>query len=242
MKASVVFVKIHKWIGLIVGIQVMLWIAGGLYMTWYPIEVIRGEHNIREVEPPVLNEAVGLIQVGDAIAMAGGARIVNLNLGYMLGDPVYRLERAEGSHMMVDARSGDIISPIPGDKALEIAIADFAGEADPDAANWLTETNLEYRGPVPVWQVFLHDDEDTRLYVSPDRGRVVARRTDRWRVFDFFWMLHIMDYEERTDFNNPLVIIASIIGLIASISGVLLLYYRFGKRDFAWLRKDWEND
>lgn len=125
MKASVVFVKIHKWIGLIVGIQVVLWIAGGLYMTLYPIKVIRGEHNIREVQPLALNEAGPLIPVADAIATAGGARIVKLSLGHMLGDPVYRLERAEGSHMLVDARSGRVLSPIPGDKALALAIADL---------------------------------------------------------------------------------------------------------------------
>lgn len=238
MKASVLFVKIHKWIGLIVGIQVLLWIVGGLYMTWYPIEVIRGEHNIRAVEPAALNDAGSLIPVADAVATAGGARITNLTLGYMLGDPVYRLQRAEGSHMLVDARSGEIISPIPEEKALALAIADFAGETSPDTANWLTENNLEYRGTVPVWQVFLNDEEDTRLYISPDQGRVVSRRTDRWRIFDFFWMLHIMDYEDRTDFNNPLVIIASIVGLVASLSGIALIYYRFGKRDFSWLRRN----
>lgn len=238
MKASVIFVKIHKWIGLIVGIQVVLWIAGGLYMTWYPIEVIRGEHNLREVEPPALNAAGALIPVADAIATAGGARITGLEVGFMLNDPVYRLERAEGSHMLVDALSGEIISPISEQKALALAIADFAGETRPEGANWLTETNLEYRGDVPVWQVFLNDEEDTRLYISPVLGRVVARRTERWRVFDFFWMLHIMDYKERTNFNNPLVIIASIVGLVAAFSGLLLLYYRFGKRDFAWIRRD----
>lgn len=237
MKASVIFVKIHKWIGLIVGLQVVLWIAGGLYMTWYPIEEIRGEHNIREVDPLALNEVAGLIPVREAIAAAGGARITGLRLGHFLGDPVYRLQRAEGSWIMVDARSGDVLSPISGDQALTLAIADFAGEAQPRAANWLTETNLEYRGDVPVWQVFLHDEEDTRLYVSPTEGRIVARRTDRWRIFDFFWMLHIMDYEERTDFNNPLVIVASIAGLVAALSGLLLIYFRFGWRDFSWLRR-----
>lgn len=238
MKPSIVFVKIHKWIGLIVGIQVVLWIAGGLYMTWYPIEVVRGEHNMRVVEPLALNETEGIIPVSEAIAAAGGARITGLSLGHFLGAPVYRLERAEGSWLMVDALSGDILSPISEDKALALAIADFKGEAKPEGANLLTETNLEYRGDLPVWQVYLNDEEDTRLYVSPALGRVVARRTETWRIFDFFWMLHIMDYKERTNFNNPLVIIASIVGLVAAVSGVLLIYFRFGKRDFSWLWRD----
>lgn len=237
MKASVVFVKIHKWVGLIVGIQVVLWIAGGLYMTWKPIEVVRGEHNMREAEVLALNEAEGIIPVSQAIEAAGGARITGLSLGHMLGDPVYRLERAEGSHMLVDALSGAVLSPIAEEKALALAIADFAGEAHPEAANWLTEKNMEYRGTLPVWQVYLHDAEDTRLYISPVLGRVVARRTDTWRIFDFFWMLHIMDYKDRTDFNNPLVIFASILGLFAALSGLLLLYYRFSRRDFSWLRR-----
>ncbi len=238
MKPSTVFVKIHKWIGLIVGIQVVLWIAGGLYMTWYPIEVVRGEHNMRDVEPLALNETEGIIPVSEAIAAAGGARITGLDLGHFLGAPVYRLERAEGSWLMVDALSGDILSPISEGKALALAIADFKGEAKPEGANWLTEKNLEYRGDLPVWQVYLHDEEDTRLYVSPALGRVVARRTETWRIFDFFWMLHIMDYKERTNFNNPLVIIASIVGLVAAVSGLLLIYFRFGKRDFSWIRRD----
>ena len=237
MKPSVIFVKIHKWIGLIVGIQVVLWIAGGLYMTWYPIEVVRGEHNMRVVEPLALNETEGIIPVSEAIAAAGGARIIGLDLGHFLGAPVYRLKRAEGSWLMVDALSGDILSPISEDKALALAIADFTGEAKLEGANLLTETNLEYRGDLPVWQVYLNDEEDTRLYVSPALGRVVARRTETWRIFDFFWMLHIMDYKERTNFNNPLVIIASIVGLVAAVSGLLLIYFRFGKRDFSWLRR-----
>ena len=163
---------------------------------------------------------------------AGGAAVFS-----SIGAPVYRLGRAEGSWLMVDALSGDILSPISEGKALALAIADFKGEAKPEGANWLTEKNLEYRGDLPVWQVYLNDEEDTRLYVSPVLGRVVARRTETWRIFDFFWMLHIMDYKERTNFNNPLVIIASIAGLLMAVSGVLLIYFRFGRRDFSWLRR-----
>ena len=99
----------------------------------------------------------------------------------------------------------------------------------------INDRNTEYRGPLPVWQVVMGDAEDTRLYISPATGDVIARRNDTWRLYDFFWMLHIMDYENRTNFNNPLVITASIAALIASISGIWLIFYRFGRRDFRWL-------
>ncbi len=99
----------------------------------------------------------------------------------------------------------------------------------------LEQGNSEYRGPLPVWRVVMGDDEDTRIYVSPLTGDVIARRNATWRLYDFFWMLHIMDYENRTDFNNPLVIFASILALVATISGIWLIFYRFARRDFRWL-------
>jgi len=55
-----------------------------------------------------------------------------------------------------------------------------------------------------------------------DRGLVTARRNKTWRVFDFLWMFHIMDYEDRDDINNLLLRVLSIFGLATVISGYLL--------------------
>ena len=51
---------------------------------------------------------------------------------------------------------------------------------------------------------------------------VVAARTTRWRVFDFLWMLHIMDFQSRDDFNHPLLQIAAFLGLVVALGGVAL--------------------
>ena len=37
-------VRIHKWLALIVGIQIILWIVGGFGMAVLDIEKVRGEH------------------------------------------------------------------------------------------------------------------------------------------------------------------------------------------------------
>ena len=44
-------VRIHKWVALVVGLQIVLWIAGGLVMSVLPIEQVRGEHKIAAVHP-----------------------------------------------------------------------------------------------------------------------------------------------------------------------------------------------
>ena len=49
-------------------------------------------------------------------------------------------------------------------------------------------------------------------------------------VFDFFFMLHIMDYDERSDAHNLLLQIAQFTGVIFGLSGLWLLFYSFRKR------------
>jgi len=44
--------KIHRYLGLFVGVQLLLWTAGGLFFSLNPIEKVRGE--IEASEPPFL--------------------------------------------------------------------------------------------------------------------------------------------------------------------------------------------
>jgi len=54
---------------------------------------------------------------------------------------------------------------------------------------------------------------------------LVARRHQLWRWFDFLWMLHIMDYDQRIDANNLLLRISASLALLFSLSGAGLLVY-----------------
>ena len=58
----------------------------------------------------------------------------------------------------------------------------------------------------------------------------VARRNDWWRLFDFVWMLHIMDYETRDDFNHPLLIATAATALLFVVSGLFMLFFAFRPR------------
>jgi len=55
--------------------------------------------------------------------------------------------------------------------------------------------------------------------VAADNGDLVTRRNRLWRIYDFAWMLHIMDYREREDFNHPLLVSASFLALLVVLSG-----------------------
>ena len=74
-----------------------------------------------------------------------------------------------------------------------------------------------------MWRVDFDDSRHTTVYVSPQSGKVVGRRNTIWRVYDFFWMLHIMDYSARDNFNNPLVVTCAVIAWFLATRGIWLV-------------------
>ena len=79
--------------------------------------------------------------------------------------------------------------------------------------------------PLPLWQAVFDDSIATTFYISPSTGELVSRRHSFWRAYDFLWMFHIMDYENRSDINNNLLRVAAAIGLFTALSGIWLLVH-----------------
>jgi uncharacterized iron-regulated membrane protein len=218
--------SIHKWVGLIVGLQVLAWTVSGLYMTWFPIAEVRSEHNIREAKPRDLRTATDLIAPDRAVA-AAKAPVSRLELADIAGRWMWRIDSAGKPHMLIDAESGKVLSPLDEAAAREIARADYAGKAQIAAARLIEkDPPIEYRRALPVWQVTFADAGATKLYIEPLTGKVTARRSDLWRTYDFLWSLHIMDYTEREDFNHWPIILMTLLALTLTVTGIGLLVIR----------------
>lgn len=221
---------VHKWLGLIVGVQVLAWFVSGLFMTFFPIDQVRSEHNIREAGPADLQGIAGLIPAEQAVAAIKDP-VSRVELADMSGRWVWRLDSKGKPHALVDAKSGAVISPLDENAARDIAAADYAGQGKIVSALLIEkDAPIEYRSTLPVWQFVLDDAGATHLYVAPLTGKVVARRSGLWRTYDFLWSLHIMDYTERDRFNHWPIVIVTFIGLILTISGFGILVYRFWPR------------
>ena len=217
----------HKWIALLVGLQVVIWTLSGLYMTAVHIDIIHGDHFVRtpEARPIPLQ---GLIEPASLPARFPGLR--SMRLERWLDRPVYIVERASGS-VLLDARTGEQLSPV-GEAAVRAVARDrFRGDAAIAEVQLLRELPIEVqtREP-PLWRVEFAGWNKPTFYISPDTGELVTRRHELWRVFDFLWSLHIMDYVKRTDVNNPLLRVATASAAVMAISGAWLLVYSFPRR------------
>jgi len=232
MRLKRAFVFVHKWLALIVGIQMGIWMLSGLVMAVLPIETVRSEHNIAARKPILLDDLLPVaVTPAQAITAAGGGGVV-VTLTTLLGNPVYEVRRSDGTTVLVDARETRVISPVGDGLARRIAADDFAGAGKPVSAALVSEEGGDYRGRLPAWRVTFDDNENTRLYVAANDGKVTARRSDTWRFYDFFWMLHIMDYGARENFNTPWLIVLSAAGLLVALSGLPLLWYSILKPAF----------
>ena len=66
------------------------------------------------------------------------------------------------------------------------------------------------------------DEPSLRVYVDPRSGDIVAIRNTAWRAWDFLWMLHIMDYDDRDDIGTWLLKLFSLLALLTAIAGIVL--------------------
>lgn len=226
--------KIHKWVALIVAAQLLFWFASGLFFAAVPIEWVRSEHRKAAVgtSPVALDTAaIGLGRV----AAAGGVSADKVELKTLFGRPVALFTRGEARPVLYDLVTGRQLSPLPSATAIRIAETDLVGPERASAVTLVTSETTEYRGALPAWRVDFAGGTDLSVYVAADTGAVGARRSSLWRVYDFLWSLHIMDYRGHQDFNNPLLILAAGLGLIVFITGAILFPSRLGLT--AWRKR-----
>lgn len=219
--------RAHKWIGLIIGVQALLWMISGVYMTVISLDIIHGDHlahtRIESLDPRA-------VRVDQADLAARYPGLTSLRMKRLLGLEVYELHQGRTT-TLIDAASGKQISPLRQATALALAKAAYQGQAGVDRVEWITQAPQEVAGrPVPMWAVHFADRGHTTFYFSPDTGELLARRHSLWRWFDFLWMFHIMDYEARSDVNNNLLRVAAATGLVFALCGLWLLFYSFQRR------------
>lgn len=225
--------QLHKWIGLVVGLQVLGWVLGGLIMTAIPIARVRSEHHIAQSQPQAIPLS-GAIDPATA-ARAAGIAPVEATLKTTLRGPLWILKDAEGKVVVVDARSGHLAAPITAGNARLYASVGYEGPGRPVGVRYFASAPQETGKTGPLWRVEFDDPERTAFYVAPDTGDVVSRRSNVWRLYDFFWRIHILDFKTGENFNHPLIIGAAALTLPVTITGLILLWIRVG-RDLLRLR------
>ncbi len=227
--SPLLFRRIHKWVGLIVGIQFILWALSGSMMALLDADAVGGHDGpVMQAMPMATDGLIDPASLG-AIGLVNG-----LVLREVAGRPVYEITNSSGTRL-VDAAAGETVRV---DRQLADTIAAHGTSAAVIRTTLLQKPNLEAREHAgPMWRVDFADAQNSSAYISATTGRHLVTRGDAWRTWDFFWMLHNMDYVNRTSFNHPLIVFVAFCVLWLSATGFYLLFKSFRKSDFRWLKR-----
>lgn len=219
--------KAHRFSMIFLAVQFMLWSFSGLYMVVMDIDFIHGDHLIKQPTPLLVSSEKNL-SFQQVLQQYPQAK--HLKLTKLAQRSVYQF-RVNNQAGLISAQTG--VSLLPFSKG---DIAKLASEQ----SNLLPSSNIiDIRlltdvAPaelsarhLPVWKVAYDDVSTSTLYISAATGQVVTKRHNYWRLFDVMWMLHIMDYENRSDITNWLLFVFSLTGIFSSLSGFYLLGHRF---------------
>lgn len=217
--------KLHKWLGLLIALQMVLWAASGVMFAWLDHGKVNAEGLVRTVEPAVL--APTLVRREPAAWLDEYAQqdLYDVRAVSLADRWVWRVELQD----RVELRALEDGAPIRLDEqwVRQLALGRYAGHGALIAATLQKQPDIESRAKGAVWRTQFDDSQRTALYFAADDGHFVTARTASWRVYDFFWMLHTMDYTGRDNFNNPLIVTIGMAALWLSISGIVLLTRSF---------------
>jgi hypothetical protein len=225
--------RIHRYLGVLLGIQFLMWTVGGLYFSWSNMAEIHGDF---QKKPPPQYSA-DLAFISPSVALKNWREtmkmdsILGVSLIDILGKPTYRMEFLHGGHhkmyQLADAQTGALRPPLSKNEAIALAVQQFKGEPQVRTVEELktVDGHHEYReNPLPAVAVTFEHPSHTTVYVATEMGIVTKYRNDKWRIFDFLWMLHTMDYQTRDNLSNGLLRAFSIFGLLTICSGFTLFF------------------
>ena len=154
--------KIHKWLAILVGLQVLLWMGTGALMSFLDIKEVRSEHVVSR-EPQALSADAPL-----PAWVANKGNLAAVTMRSLDGEAVTEIQLIDGSVSLHDPATGRKLSPISAETAKSVALRAWTGPRTTiESARLVDEpVGTEFRGPFPAWQVTYGDEASTRIYVD----------------------------------------------------------------------------
>ena len=228
--------RIHRYLGLFIGIQFLGWTVSGLYFSWNDIDSVHGDH--LRVQPAAISPNVITVSPSVAIGKLSQKQSIDsihsVNLIRLLDRTVYQLAYFSGEvgdrahhhvhYALADATTGEVRGALTKEEGIAVAKEQVTARAKVSDVSYLEKVNghHEYREkPLPAWAITF-SDPDCTVYVSAELGTFQSIRHNQWRTFDFLWMFHTMDYAGRDNFNNWLLKTLSVLSLFTVLSGFVL--------------------
>lgn len=228
--------RIHRFLGVVIGVQFLMWTLGGLYFSWSDMDEVHGDYELNHsFLLPVSHNILFPSVILDSLRKSGLIdSLTDIKLTGILNRPYWQTtyqitnnDVHQKKTLLWDAVTGTLKPPLREEEAVEVARRQYLGNGELSSVAYITETGKhhEYREqPLPAYVITFDDSRHSTFYVSSELGTVTKNRNQPWRQFDFLWMMHTMDYTGRDNITNWLLRAFSIFGLATVASGFTLFF------------------
>lgn len=226
--------KIHRYLGIFMGIQFLFWTLGGIYFSWNNMDDVHGETLLKQEKKYFKDVNFSIVQRGiDSLKTSIKIdSVFAIDLMEAFSKPVLifkYFERKQLKIQLIDAETGKLRTAFSGQECLEMVEQQLKEPIPIIKAVFLKKHTVgdhhEYRGkPLPAYAFTLDHPTKTTIYVSTELGQITSVRNNNWRRFDFLWMLHTMDYNTRDHITNWILRLFSLMGILTVLSGFYLFY------------------
>lgn len=210
--------KVHRYLGVIIGVQFLFWTISGVYFSWTNLDKIHGDHfKNPEYQARAFSD---LISPSDIEIQE---KVHSIELRDINKIPHYWINNKS----LYNAHNGNEKNGISEEEALYIVKNHIKDELEVSEIELINTSGKhhEYRNRLlPAYVISFKTNEAVKAYVSLTDGRFQTVRHRSWRWFDFLWMTHTMDYNTRDNFNTIVLRVFSFMGLITVLSGFILWF------------------
>lgn len=225
--------KYHKWLMLFLGSQFVIWSVTGAYMVFFDIDYIHGDTLVKNHQTKINTNNINL-SLKDIKKIYPDAEKVSL--GKFIDKEVYRFTVKNGDKeefYLLDASNGELLTPLNKSLAIKAAKHSFTGSDEVASVELITdnppfELSRRVHNALPAWRVNFTDLGSPSIYISATNGNLLAKRHEFWRIFDWMFRFHAMDYE-KGEIDNSLLFWVTLFSILAALAGLVLTYFRVFK-------------
>ena len=220
---------LHRWLSVIVGIQLVIWIVTGLYFNlisdgWVSPNVYK--------TPSVTTECAANVASLNYLTLAKDPTYVEIKSNATGCYYLVHYKRVFQQYQAMDAETFDLYS---GNKLPELTVHQAESLA-----------SLSYSGPGnivqsvqlsagessngkqqnPVWRIDFSDDNTTSVYIHGVTRQVIRHENDNYRIHKLMFKLHFMDYFNTGSFSHWLLKTFAFMAFLLTLTGVYWLIVR----------------
>jgi uncharacterized iron-regulated membrane protein len=227
---------LHKWLMLFLGLQFVIWSVTGTYMVFMHIDYIHGDSLISNPQTKINPDKM---QYSLAKLLQTYPEAEQISVGKLMQQDVYRFSIPtinttikSTQQVLLNAQTGERLSPLNQTAAIALAQYYYLGNEPITEVSLLTDNppfELSTRH-LPAWRINFDHFSAPSLYISADSGLLVGKRHAFWRLFDWVFRFHVMDYGDAEEIDNQLLFWIALFSTLATVSGLILLYFRVLRR------------